>query len=94
MLPSWTQRIRHTEPGVLSMSHHGVDRVGSQFCISLAPNPHLDGRCVAFGRVVEGMSTAVKAIGDTFTVKGAPLASVVISDSGILDDAELATEAA
>ena len=78
--------IRHSEPGVLSMSQHGVDCIGSQFCISLVPNPQLDGRNVAFGRVVEGLDTTVKAISDTFAVKGAPLAAITVTDSGVLNE--------
>ena len=77
--------IRHSEPGVLSMTSHGTDRIGSQFCISLKPNPHMDGRLVAFGRVIEGLETTVDAIASTFTVKGAPLATITIADSGVLD---------
>lgn len=33
----------------------GVHRNGSMFYITTAPCPQLDGRAVAFGRVVEGM---------------------------------------
>jgi cyclophilin family peptidyl-prolyl cis-trans isomerase len=36
------------------MASAGVHTGGSQFYIDLAPAPHLDGRCVVFGRLVEG----------------------------------------
>lgn len=38
----------------------GVHRNGSHFHISTNPCPHLDGRAVAFARVVEGMEVVQK----------------------------------
>lgn len=44
----------HDVPGVLGMSSAGKHLNGSVFYITLRPLPHLNGRSVAFGRVVEG----------------------------------------
>lgn len=46
-------RLRYAR-GVLGMALAGADTGGSQFFITLAPQPHLDGRYTAFGEVVEG----------------------------------------
>jgi cyclophilin family peptidyl-prolyl cis-trans isomerase len=43
------------ERGVVGMAHAGKDTGGSQFFITHTPQPHLNGRHTAFGRVVSGL---------------------------------------
>jgi cyclophilin family peptidyl-prolyl cis-trans isomerase len=47
-------RLRY-DRGVVGMALAGPDTGGSQFFVTLAPQPHLDGGYTAFGEVVEGM---------------------------------------
>ena len=53
-------RVRY-ETGTVGMASAGKDTEGVQFFVTHSPQPHLDGRYTAFGRVVEGQSV-VEAI--------------------------------
>lgn len=47
--------LRFDGPGVLGMANAGPGSNGSQFFITYAPAPHLDGGYTIFGQVIEGI---------------------------------------
>ncbi|KNA08702.1 hypothetical protein SOVF_160300 [Spinacia oleracea] len=74
-------KLEHKEAGLLSMANCGRDTNGSQFFIIFKRTPHLDGKHVVFGKVVEGMEV-VKKMEQFGTSEGRPTEQVKIVDCG------------
>eukprot|EP00405_Crypthecodinium_cohnii_P022065 CAMPEP_0206479890 /NCGR_PEP_ID=MMETSP0324_2-20121206/36933_1 /ASSEMBLY_ACC=CAM_ASM_000836 /TAXON_ID=2866 /ORGANISM="Crypthecodinium cohnii, Strain Seligo" /LENGTH=241 /DNA_ID=CAMNT_0053956503 /DNA_START=48 /DNA_END=770 /DNA_ORIENTATION=+ len=81
-----TFQRRHTEPGLLSMANRGPNTNGSQFFITTAQTPWLDGHHVVFGKVKQGMDVLQKIEAEG-SEDGAPAHEVQITAAGELPSA-------
>ncbi len=79
--------LRHTEEGILSMANAGPNTGGSQFFVTLAATPWLDGKHAVFGKVVDGMDV-VRAIGKVPTGRGDRPNEPVVMKKVTLESAE------
>merc|ERR1739841_54875 len=75
-------KLKHKRPGQLSMANAGPNTNGSQFFITTVATPHLDGKHVVFGTVLEGMKT-VRKIEELAGTP--PTKLVVIENSGQIE---------
>ena len=76
-------KAKHDQPYLLSMANAGKNTNGSQFFITFVKTPHLDGKHVVFGKVIEGKEV-VDEIHKVGSGTGAPKAPVKIIASGQL----------
>ena len=75
--------LKHDKPYLLSMANSGQDTNGSQFFITTTETPHLDGKHVVFGEVIDGFEIIYKLNKIKTNNDDKPITDVVISDCGI-----------
>jgi len=79
-----TALLTHNRAGILAMANSGTNSNGSQFYITLAPQPGLDGHYTIFGSIVEGLNV-VTNIGNVNTdTNNKPFVPVVMTNVFIL----------
>ncbi|KAI9048574.1 hypothetical protein LZ554_007407 [Drepanopeziza brunnea f. sp. 'monogermtubi'] len=80
--------LKHEKPFLLSMANAGPGTNGSQFFVTTVPTPHLDGKHVVFGEVLNGKSI-IRKIENLPTQPGdKPSKEVTITNCGELTGEE------
>ena len=82
--PDENFKLKHTKAGLLSCANAGPNTNGSQFFITSRETPHLDGKHVVFGEVVEGMDVAFEIELVSKNENDKPDVDVVIVDCGMM----------
>lgn len=75
--------LKHDRPFLLSMANSGPGTNGSQFFVTTVPTPHLDGKHVVFGEVINGKAICRK-IENLPTQSDKPAQDVTVIDCGQL----------
>lgn len=78
--------LKHDKPYLLSMANAGPNTNGSQAFITCAPTPHLDGKHVVFGEVIQGKRIVRTIEKQPTTENDKPSEDVQITDCGVLPD--------
>ena len=83
--------LKHDQAGVLSMANSGPNTNGSQFFITTTATPHLDGKHVVFGKVVQGIEFIHDIEREMTDSNNTPIRKCYIMNCGMLDPSELST---
>ncbi|CAK0862057.1 unnamed protein product [Prorocentrum cordatum] len=83
--------LKHERRGCLSMVNTGPNTNGSQFFITYARQPHLNGVYTTFGRLIDGLDTLDKIEKEPVNAKNKPqrpikIESIVIHANPIADE--------
>ena len=82
--------LKHDKPGVLSMANSGPATNGSQFFITEAPTPWLDGLHTVFGQLVKGIEIQDSISNVKTGIGNRPITDVVIYELNIIRKGETA----
>jgi len=86
----YNEEIQFDTPGVIGMAKTSApNSAGSQYFITVAPTPHLNGNYAAFGNVIEGMDVVmdingVETTGANSNPPNKPIVDVVIDSVRIM----------
>lgn len=78
--------LKHDKPYLLSMANAGPNTNGSQAFITCVPTPHLDGKHVVFGELIQGKRIARLIENQQTDTGDKPVKDVKIDDCGLLPD--------
>lgn len=81
--------LKHDRAGALSMANSGPDTNGSQFFITTRATPHLDGKHVVFGHVVQGIEFVTDIEREMTDANDSPIRKCYIMNCGVIELSEM-----
>jgi cyclophilin family peptidyl-prolyl cis-trans isomerase len=78
--------LKFDAPGILAMANAGPDTNGSQFFITVAPTPWLNGMHTIFGRVISGQDVVESISKAERDRQDMPLKSVLLKRVEIIEE--------
>ena len=82
----FSPKLRHDQPGVLSMANSGPNTNGSQFFVTEVPTPWLDDHHSVFGRVTAGIEVVHAIANAKRDAQDKPLEPIRIEEITILEE--------
>jgi peptidyl-prolyl cis-trans isomerase-like protein 2 len=79
-------KLKHDQPGILSMANKGKDTNNSQFFITFKACPHLDNKHSVFGKVVGGLHILSEMEQVTTDTKQRPLTAITIERATVFNN--------